>query len=74
MIREAITFLHRKKPYGPTNVIGPLRRARETAELDAIVLLSDGLPNRGTPSKPHAILEAMPVIIERLREISPFKD
>jgi hypothetical protein len=58
-VREAVTFLQRKKPYGPTNVIDSLRLALSTPGLDTVVLLSDGLPNRGTPADPPGILKAV---------------
>jgi hypothetical protein len=58
-VRAAVTFLRRKKPYGPTNVIDSLRLALRTPELDTIVFLSDGLPNRGTPADPPGILKAV---------------
>ncbi|MHC5041972.1 MAG: vWA domain-containing protein, partial [Planctomycetota bacterium] len=58
-VREAVTFLKRKRPYGPTNVIDSLRLAMRTPGLDTIVLLSDGLPNRGKPSDPQGILNAV---------------
>jgi len=58
-IRDAVTFLQRAKPYGPTNVIDSLRMALGSKELDAIVFLSDGLPNRGTPSDAAGILSAL---------------
>ncbi len=58
-IREAVTFLKRKRPFGPTNVIDSLRLAMRTPGLDTIVLLSDGLPNRGKPSDPGGILRAV---------------
>ena len=51
-----VRFLNRAEPYGPTNIIDSLRLGMKTPELDAIVLLSDGLPNRGTPSRPDRIL------------------
>ncbi|MCA9321545.1 MAG: VWA domain-containing protein [Planctomycetes bacterium] len=55
--KKARSFLHRGKPYGPTNVIDALRAGMDIPECDAIVLLSDGLPNRGDPSDPQAILD-----------------
>jgi len=55
-IDEATRFLQRAMPYGPTNIIDGLRRAIAMEEVDALVLLSDGLPNRGTPNTPAAIL------------------
>ncbi len=55
-IDEATRFLQRSLPYGPTNIIDALRMAIAMEEVDALVLLSDGLPNRGTPSTPAAIL------------------
>lgn len=58
-LRSAVQFLHRAKPYGPTNVIDALRLAMRTPELDSIVLLSDGLPNRGDPGEPGGILRAV---------------
>jgi von Willebrand factor type A domain len=58
-IQEAVAFLKRAAPYGPTNVIDSLRLAMQDPEIDSIVLLSDGLPNRGEPSEPGAILEAV---------------
>ncbi|MHC5050935.1 MAG: redoxin domain-containing protein, partial [Planctomycetota bacterium] len=58
-IREAVTFLKRKRPYGPTNVIDSLRLGMRTPGLDTVVFLSDGLPNRGKPADPSGILKAV---------------
>jgi len=58
-IEEAAKFLHRAPPYGPTNMIDALRAAFQTPDVDAIVLLSDGLPNRGDPKDPKGILAAV---------------
>ncbi|MHC4133848.1 MAG: hypothetical protein ACYS0K_02565 [Planctomycetota bacterium] len=58
-IREAVTFLQRKKPYGPTNVIDSLRLGMRAPGLDTVVFLSDGLPNRGSPADPPGILKAV---------------
>ena len=58
-VREAVTFLQRKKPYGPTNVVDSLRLALRTPGLDTMVFLSDGLPNRGNPAEPPGILKTI---------------
>ena len=58
-IREAVTFLKRKRPYGPTNVIDSLRLGMRTPGLDTLVFLSDGMPNRGNPAAPPGILKAV---------------
>jgi hypothetical protein len=55
----AVEFLNRSKPYGATNIIDSLRLAMDIRDLDAIVLLSDGLPTRGDPKDPPAILAAV---------------
>jgi hypothetical protein len=56
---ELLTWLHRAKPYGPTNIMDSLQLALETADVDSIVLLSDGLPNRGRATEPADILAAV---------------
>ncbi len=58
-LEEAVRFLHRERPFGPTDMIAALRMALATPEVDAIVILSDGLPNRGDPKKPDGILAAV---------------
>ena len=58
-LRGAVEYLNRAKPYGPTNIIDSLRLGMLTPDLDSLVLLSDGLPNRGTPNEPGAILAAI---------------
>jgi len=58
-VSQAVAFLKRDMPYGPTNVVDSLRLAMRDEEMDAIILLSDGLPNRGDPSEPRAIIEAI---------------
>jgi len=58
-VRGAMEYLNRAKPYGPTNIVESLRLSMTTPDLDSIVLLSDGLPNRGEPKTPGGILEAM---------------
>jgi hypothetical protein len=55
----AVEFLHRSTPYGATNIIDSLRLAMDIRDLDAIVLLSDGLPTRGEPKTPAGILAAV---------------
>jgi hypothetical protein len=57
--RNAEAFLKGSQPYGPTNVIDALRMALAMPNIDTVVLLSDGLPNRGSPSSPDAILQAL---------------
>ncbi len=54
---EVIDFLQRAKPTGPTNIIDSLRMALALPDVDSVVLLSDGLPNRGDPQTPNEILE-----------------
>jgi hypothetical protein len=58
-LEEAVKFLHRERPGGATDMIAALRMGLLTPDVDAIVLLSDGLPNRGDPKKPAGILEAV---------------
>ena len=58
-ISAAVQFLTRDTPYGPTNIIDALRHALHTPDVGAVVLLSDGLPNRGNPSKPDRIRAAV---------------
>jgi len=58
-VRSVVAYLDRAKPYGPTNIIDSLRLAMQTPDLDTIVLLSDGLPNRGTPNAAREILAAI---------------
>ncbi len=58
-VRKAVSYLRRTKPIGPTNVMDSLRMAFRVPGLDAVVLLSDGLPNRGDPAHPGGILGAM---------------
>jgi hypothetical protein len=58
-LEDAVKFLHRAPPYGPTDMIDAIRAALDTEDVDAIVLLSDGLPNRGDPSTPAGILAAV---------------
>ncbi|MCB9832825.1 MAG: HEAT repeat domain-containing protein [Planctomycetes bacterium] len=57
--KKAIAFLARSKPTGATNVIDALRAAWEFKDCDSIVLLSDGLPNKGKPSSPQGILDTV---------------
>jgi hypothetical protein len=58
-VEDVVRFLRRAPPYGPTNMIEALRTAFKIEEVDAIVLLSDGLPNRGDPHAPDGILAAV---------------
>lgn len=58
-LRDAVAWLRRSTPYGPTNVIDSLREGLRTPDVDSVVLLSDGLPNRGEPARPGGILEAV---------------
>jgi hypothetical protein len=58
-LEEAVKFLHREAPFGATDMIAALRMALAVPEVDSIVLLSDGLPNRGDPKKPDGILAAV---------------
>jgi hypothetical protein len=58
-VEEAVKFLHRELPFGATDMIAALKMSLATPEVDAIVLLSDGLPNRGDPKKPEGILAAV---------------
>ena len=58
-VRKAVGYLQRAKPIGPTNVMDSLRLAFHVKRLDSVVLLSDGLPNRGDPAHPGGILYAM---------------
>jgi hypothetical protein len=58
-LEEAVRFLHREPPFGATDMIAALRAGLATPDVDAIVLLSDGLPNRGDPKRPLGILEAV---------------
>ncbi|MFV1957772.1 MAG: HEAT repeat domain-containing protein [Planctomycetota bacterium] len=55
-VEKVVAFLRKAKPYGPTNIIDSLRRALTMPGVDTVVLLSDGLPNRGDPHEPEAIL------------------
>ena len=57
--KKAVSFLSRDKPYGPTNIIYALRLGMSIGGVDSVVFLSDGLPNRGDPQEPNAILEAI---------------
>lgn len=58
-LEEAVRFLHRERPFGATDMIAALRMGLGTPDVDAIVVLSDGLPNRGDPRKPDGILAAV---------------
>ena len=66
-VRKAVAFLQRSKPYGPTNVIDSLRLGMRVADLDSIVFLSDGLPNRGDPAQPDPIRSSVAVENRYLR-------
>ena len=58
-LKKGLGFLRRTKPHGPTNIIDALRLAMDLDDCDTIVLLSDGVPNRGDPSRPADILAAL---------------
>ncbi len=53
---DVLSFLKRAKPYGPTNVMDSMRQAMNVRDVDTVVLLSDGVPNRGNPRDPAPIL------------------
>ncbi len=56
---DVLRWLQRAKPTGPTNVIDSLKTAMNLPDVDSVVLLSDGLPNRGDPQTPGGILDQM---------------
>jgi peroxiredoxin len=58
-VEDAVKFLHREKPYGATDMIAALRMGLQTPDVDAIVILSDGLPNRGDIKTAEGILAAV---------------
>lgn len=58
-IKKMRNFLRRSEPYGPTNIIDALRTAAKVRGCDTIILLTDGMPTRGTPKDPAAIIDAV---------------
>jgi hypothetical protein len=68
-LEAAVKFLHRETPYGPTDMIAALRMGLTTPDVDAVVILSDGLPNRGEVKTADGILEAV-AKINRYQRVS----
>lgn len=58
-VEDAVRFLHRATPFGATDMIAALRLALQAPDVDAIVVLSDGLPTRGEPKTADGILAAV---------------
>ncbi|MCK6461378.1 MAG: HEAT repeat domain-containing protein, partial [Planctomycetes bacterium] len=58
-LEDAVRFLHRARPFGATDMIAALRVGLRTPDVDAIVILSDGLPNRGDVKSAEGILAAV---------------
>ena len=58
-VELALRFLDRTRPTGATDIVGALRAALRVKRADTLVLLSDGLSNRGEPHEPDAIRATM---------------
>ncbi|MHC4471780.1 MAG: PDZ domain-containing protein [Planctomycetota bacterium] len=58
-VKDVVAHMKRGKPYGPTNIMDSLDLAMGLRRVDTVVLLSDGLPNRGARTKPNEILRAV---------------
>ncbi len=56
--KRARRYLEGSRPYGATNIIDALRKSAEVEGCDTLILLSDGMPNRGDPMQPDAIRRA----------------
>jgi hypothetical protein len=56
-IAEVVGFLGKTRPYGPTNIMDSLVQGLDIPEIDSLVLLSDGMPNRGQETATPAIVK-----------------
>ena len=57
--KDAMRFLQRTNPYGPTNLSHAIKIAFEDTDADSVVLLSDGRANRGDAQEPDEILSEL---------------
>jgi hypothetical protein len=66
-VEKAAAFLRARTPTGPTNIMDSITMALEMPQVDAVVLLSDGLPNRGSRTKPEEILAGIDALNRHAR-------